>query len=106
MSAPDQRLIFAGPILDASQGGNRGSDEILMSSQKPVPPCMTENSWHPITTAPFDCSLELAVVEGGDVHALVFRCRRVRDGWVNAATGQRLAVDPTHWRKWEDYNPR
>jgi len=67
---------------------------------------MTEASWHPITTAPTDCDLELAVVEGNDTHALVFRCRRVGDGWVNAATGQRVAVDPTHWRKWQGHDLR
>jgi hypothetical protein len=67
---------------------------------------MAETSWHPINTAPFDCDLELAVVEGGDAHALVFRCRRVHEGWVNATTGQRIAADPTHWRKWQDPNRR
>jgi hypothetical protein len=62
---------------------------------------MTEASWQPVTSAPFDCDLELAVVEGNDTHALVFRCRRVRNGWINAATGNRIDVDPTHWRKWQ-----
>jgi hypothetical protein len=32
---------------------------------------------------------------------LVFRCRRARSGWINAATGQRIDVDPTHWRQWK-----
>ena len=65
---------------------------------------MTEASWHPIATAPFDRDLELAVVEGNDTHALVFRCRRARNGWINAATGQPIDVDPTHWRAWQGCN--
>jgi len=63
---------------------------------------MTDAPWNPINTAPFDCDLELAVMEGGDTHALVFRCRRDRIGWVNAVTGQRVNIDPTHWRPWRD----
>lgn len=66
---------------------------------------MTEESWHPIATAPFDYDLELAVVESNDAHGLVFRCRRAGDGWINAATGQRIDVSPTHWRKWQEHNP-
>jgi hypothetical protein len=62
---------------------------------------MTEAPWHPIATAPFDCDLELAVVEGADTHALVFRCRRARPGWINAGTGLRIDVEPTHWRQWQ-----
>jgi hypothetical protein len=61
---------------------------------------MTKASWHPISTAPFDCDLELAVIDGGGTHALVFRCRRARIGWINALTSKRIDIDPTHWRKW------
>jgi hypothetical protein len=61
---------------------------------------MTDPSWHPISTAPFDSDIELAVVEGNDTHALVFRCRRADAGWINAATGQHIDVNPTHWRHW------
>jgi hypothetical protein len=62
---------------------------------------MTNRPWHPIATAPFDCDLELAVLEGSDAHALVFHCRRARIGWVNAMTGRPIEVDLTHWRKWQ-----
>jgi hypothetical protein len=41
--------------------------------------------WHPISTAPFDVDLELAVVDKDEHHALVFPCRRIPEGWVNAA---------------------
>jgi len=58
--------------------------------------------WQRISTAPFDRDLQLGVIEGEDVHALVFPCRRVADGWVSATTGQRVAVSPTHWRNWDE----
>jgi hypothetical protein len=63
---------------------------------------MTAPSWKSIETAPFDRDVELAVLEDHDIHALVFRCRRTRRGWANAATGQTIDVRPTHWREWED----
>jgi hypothetical protein len=62
----------------------------------------TKKPWHPITTAPFDRDLEVAVMEGSDVHTLVVSCRRSPQGWVNAATGKPIDVNPTHWREWRD----
>jgi hypothetical protein len=56
--------------------------------------------WQPAETAPFDCELELAVLDKDGTHALVFPCRRILNGWTNAATKQRLDVRPTHWRIW------
>ena len=41
----------------------------------------TSSSWEDISIAPFGRDLELAVIEGGSLHALVFACRR--------ASGQR-----------------
>ncbi len=61
--------------------------------------------WQPINTAPFDCDLELAVVDSGEPHALVFPCRRVLNGWINALTRSRIEVRPTHWREWSAMNP-
>jgi len=58
--------------------------------------------WQPITSAPFDRDLELAVFDGDGPHALVFACRRILDGWMNARTRERLDVHPTHWRDWAD----
>jgi len=57
--------------------------------------------WQPIRTAPFDRDLELAVIDDGEPHVLVFRCRRVLAGWMKAETNERIFVDPTHWREWE-----
>ena len=61
---------------------------------------MMQTAWQPISTAPFDRDLELAVLEGADTHALLARCRRASYGWVNAATGRPVDVNPTHWREW------
>lgn len=58
--------------------------------------------WHHVSTAPFDRDLELAVIDdGGGVHALVFPCRRISNGWMKAGTKERLDVRPTHWREWQ-----
>lgn len=56
--------------------------------------------WYEIRTAPFDRDLELAVMDDNGTHALVFPCRRVLRGWINAETKQRIDVYPTHWREW------
>jgi hypothetical protein len=57
--------------------------------------------WQPASTAPFDRDLELAVIDGIGVHALVFPCRRILGGWTDAKTRRRLEVNPTHWRDWK-----
>ena len=57
--------------------------------------------WEPITSAPFDRDLELAVIDKGEAHALVFACRQISGGgWVKAATKKQIEVHPTHWREW------
>jgi hypothetical protein len=61
--------------------------------------------WNTVRTAPFDRALELAVIDDGGTHALVFPCRRILGGWVRGDTGLRLPISPTHWREWrEDLN--
>ncbi len=56
--------------------------------------------WEDISGAPFDQDLELAVIDRDGPHALVFPCRRVLGGWLDAETGRRIQVRPTHWRPW------
>jgi len=56
--------------------------------------------WEGIATAPYECDLELAVIEGDRVHPLIFACRRTASGWVKTANRQRVLVNPTHWRLW------
>jgi hypothetical protein len=57
--------------------------------------------WQPISTAPFDRDLELAVIDRAEPHSLVFPCHRVLDGWANAKTMKLVDVRPTHWRQWD-----
>ena len=57
--------------------------------------------WQQVSTAPFDCDLELAVIDDDGAHALVFPCRRILNGWMKAETKERLDVRPTHWRQWQ-----
>jgi hypothetical protein len=57
--------------------------------------------WHPISRAPFDCDLELAVIDKDEPHALVFPCRRILDGWIRSETKEPVDVRPTHWREWK-----
>lgn len=56
--------------------------------------------WQPIVSAPFDRDLELAVITYDGTHALVFACRRIVGGWIDAKTKARLKIFPTHWREW------
>ena len=57
--------------------------------------------WERVSTAPYDCDIELAVIEDDRVHALVFACRRVANGWIKASTHERVMISPTHWRFWQ-----
>lgn len=61
-----------------------------------------ELEWQPISAAPFDCDLKLAVLDSQGVHALVFPCRRILGGWIKTQTKQRIEIAPTHWRPWTD----
>jgi hypothetical protein len=58
--------------------------------------------WQPISSAPYGRDLQLSVIDGDVPHSLAFPCRRVLEGWVNAATMKPVDVRPTHWRPWED----
>jgi hypothetical protein len=68
------------------------------------PPVSEDGEWRAISTAPFDRELTLAVLDYDGVHALVFPCRRVLDGWVKPDTRERVDVYPTHWREWTQEN--
>jgi hypothetical protein len=56
--------------------------------------------WRPVSNAPVDRDLELAVIDKDGPHALIFPCRRISAGWMNAETKERIDVRPTHWREW------
>jgi hypothetical protein len=64
--------------------------------------------WHPVGPAsdvPTDRDLRLAVIENGQVHALVFPCRCSGQSWVDANTKRPVEVYPTHWQEWADSSP-
>lgn len=56
--------------------------------------------WQPVSSAPLGRHIGLAVIEGGEAHALVFPCHRTDLGWVSGETGKLVEVYPTHWREW------
>jgi hypothetical protein len=56
--------------------------------------------WQPISNAPVDRDLELAVIDDDGPHVVVFPCRRELTGWIKSATGERVDVSPSHWRLW------
>ena len=58
--------------------------------------------WQPASSAPFDRDLEVAVVSQGVVHTLLFPCRRILGGWMDAETKEKIEVYPTHWREWRE----
>jgi hypothetical protein len=64
--------------------------------------------WMPVAGAPFDRDLELAVADtaGTTLFPLVFPCRRIDDGWINALTKRRVELEPTHWREWTEASHR
>lgn len=57
--------------------------------------------WMDISTAPRDRNICVAVIDTEGQHALVFPCRRIADGWIDARRGTRIDVQPTHWREWD-----
>jgi len=56
--------------------------------------------WHLISTAPFDCDLELARIDTNGVHAIPFPCQRILGGWIKARMKTPVDAHPTHWRDW------
>jgi len=58
--------------------------------------------WKHISTAKNDCDLQLAVIDKDGTHALVFPCRHSLGGWIVSNSKQRIYVNPTHWRDWDE----
>jgi hypothetical protein len=48
--------------------------------------------WQSVSSAPFDQDLGLAVIDYDGPHPLVFPCRRVLSGWIDADTSRRVDV--------------
>jgi hypothetical protein len=64
------------------------------------------SDWQPISSAPFNRDLELAVINDDGVRALVYPSRRILGGWIKSESKARINVQPTHWRDpkrtWQD----
>jgi hypothetical protein len=60
------------------------------------------DKWLPVSIAPPDVDLEVCVMDGREIHALIFPCRKSGPAWVNATTKKRVDIEPTHWRKWDE----
>jgi hypothetical protein len=56
--------------------------------------------WQPVTTAPEQVNLEVAVLDEQGEHVLAFPCRRDGLTWIDPSNGRHLHIDPTHWRIW------
>ena len=72
--------------------------KIKRTSQELLDDCPME--WQPIETAPYSVDLELGVLNGTGIHAVVFPCRRALYGWINATSGAPVDLHPSHWRMW------
>jgi len=60
------------------------------------------DKWLPVSIAPSDRDLEVCVIHNGEVHALIFPCRKKGTDWVDASSKKRIDIAPTHWRRWTD----
>ena len=93
-------------FLMSEQGWLRLAESYALSEQ--LEHCLLEQDaknarrgqWQPISSAPFDRDIELAVIKKTVPHALAFPCRRILHGWMDAESKKRLKVQPTHWREW------
>ena len=97
-----ETLYIDGGITSSTSAPRRPPRVLIQIKAHVVPGAdKCRMDWQPITGAPFDCDLELAVIDKTEVHALAFPCRRIPDGWLNVATKRRIDVRPTHWREWQ-----
>jgi len=60
------------------------------------------DKWLPVSIAPPDADLEVCVMDGREIHALIFPCRKRQTGWVDAVTKKPVDIEPTHWRVWDE----
>ncbi|WP_249158145.1 hypothetical protein [Bradyrhizobium jicamae] len=58
------------------------------------------HTWQDIATAPCNCTIELAVIDG-DVTALDCPYCRHDGEWLDATTMTPATVTATHWRRWQ-----
>jgi hypothetical protein len=104
MSRAGQALSLKFSIRQAGTAAERAIHEerqpILGYSGCQEADAMDELIWEKVSAAPYDRDLELAVIEGDHVYALVFACRRTASGWIKIPSMERVTISPTHWRMW------
>jgi len=77
----------------------------LLKTLAEFPPWIAPRSdrdWRTIREAPLHTDVEVAVKVDGEMKSTVFPCRKFGGLWINARTGRRVFVSPTHWRPWRD----
>ena len=63
--------------------------------------------WHPMSTAPSNHDLELAVLDGASAVILPFPCRRTNTGeWINTDLQTAIQIQPMKWRPWQKAKAR
>ena len=67
---------------------------------KRLPDPQSFSRWQPISIAPFDRDLELAIIDSSGVNTFFLPCCRILGGWRDAKTKRWIEVKPTHWREW------
>ena len=75
---------------------------LLTTMGEPAPAIAprSDRDWRPIRQAPFHTDVEVAVEVDGEMNSTVFPCRKFGSLWINARTGRRVFVVPSHWRPW------
>jgi hypothetical protein len=59
-----------------------------------------ERKWLLASIAPTEELLEVCVIDNnGDVHPFMFPCFKNEIEWVDPLSGNRMDIQPTHWRK-------
>jgi hypothetical protein len=56
--------------------------------------------WRLVSTAPFNCDVQLCASGTDRSHIVPFPCRQTEHGWINADLNVRLDIAPTEWRAW------
>jgi len=67
---------------------------------KKLPNHQSFPKWQPISIAPFDRDLELAIIDSNGINTFSLPCCRILGGWCDAKIKRRIEVEPTHWREW------
>jgi hypothetical protein len=58
--------------------------------------------WLPVSFTPPNADLEVSVLDGCELRALLFPVRKSETEWVDISTNKRIDIVPTHWRQWSE----